>query len=90
MYLLRLLVTAIYYLVELLSILIVVRALISWLPLSEDNKFNSFLVMMTEPIMEPIRKLLYKFEFTRELPVDFSPVVAIILLGIISSILKFL
>lgn len=90
MYFLSLLVTAVYYLVELLSILIVVRALVSWLPLSEDNKFNSFLVLMTEPIMDPIRRLLYKFEFTRELPVDFSPIVAIILLGIISSILKLL
>lgn len=67
-----------------------VRALVSWLPLSEDNKFNNFLVIMTEPIMDPIRRLLYKFEFARELPVDFSPIVAIILLGIISSLLRLL
>lgn len=90
MYFLSWLLTSIYYLVELLSILIVVRALVSWLPLSEDNKFNNFLVIMTEPIMDPIRRLLYKFEFARELPVDFSPIVAIILLGIISSLLRLL
>lgn len=87
---LRLLITAIYYLINLLSILIVVRALISWLPLSENNKFNSFLITMTEPVMAPIRKLLYKFEFTRELPVDFSPIVAILVLGAISGILTIL
>lgn len=84
------LVRAVDLLINLLCILIVLRALMSWLPLSEDNKINSFLVMMTEPVVAPVRRLLGKIEFTRELPVDFSPIVAIAVLWIISSLLGLL
>jgi YggT family protein len=84
------LIKAIYWLLNLLSILIVVRALISWLPLSEDNKFNSILITMTEPVMAPIRKLLSKIKFMNELPVDFSPMVAIFVLWIICGLLTLL
>jgi YggT family protein len=83
-------VTAVYWLINLLSFLIFVRALISWLPFSENSKVNSFLIMMTEPVIAPIRKLLGKLKVTRELPVDFSPVVAIIVLSIISGLLVLL
>jgi YggT family protein len=44
--------------------------------------------MMTEPVISPIRKLLYRFEFAKELPVDFSPMIAIIVLYIISMIIS--
>lgn len=87
---LSLLIEAIQGLLNLLSILIVARALISWLPLRENNKISSFLVTMTEPVMLPIRKLLFKLKFTRELPMDFSPIVAILVLGIVSNLLSLL
>jgi len=43
---------------------------------------------MTEPVVSPVRSLLYKFKFTRELPVDFSPVIAIFLLFAIRDFLN--
>lgn len=77
---------AIYYLIDFLVLLIVVRALISWFPLSPENKFIAFLDMMTEPVVGPIRRLLNKSETISQLPVDFSPVVAILILTLISGI----
>lgn len=85
-YLLR----AIYLLTNLLSILIVARSLMSWIPLRGGNKLTSFLVTMTEPVLAPIRHLLSKFAFAREMPVDFSPVIAIIVLYIINMLLSLL
>lgn len=84
------LLTAIYWLLNLLSFLIVLRALLSWFPISQENIINKLLITMTEPVMSPIRALLYKLKFTRELPVDFSPVVAILVLWILSSFIAFL
>lgn len=84
------LVSAVYYLINFICILIVVRALISWLPLGEDSKIVSFLNLMTEPVVSPIRKVLYKFQFMQDFPVDFSPMIAIIILWAISSMLVLL
>jgi YggT family protein len=84
------LIGALKLLVDILSALIVIQAFMSWLPLSEDNVIVRFLNLMTEPILTPIRKLLYRFEFTQELPFDFSPIIAILLLWVIGSILSIL
>lgn len=77
---------AIYWLINIVSILIVVRALLSWLPLGENNKLIYFLDMMTEPVVSPIRKLLNKSETVSQLPIDFAPLIALILLSVISGL----
>lgn len=76
------------YLVDFIMLLIVVRALLSWLPLSPSNGIIRFLDMMTEPVVSPIRRLLNKSETVSQLPVDFSPVIAVIILSILSSLLN--
>ena len=81
-------ITAVYWLINIICVLIVIRSLLSWLPLGENNIIISFLNTVTEPVISPIRKLLFKLEFTRELPVDFSPMVAIILLCLISNLIS--
>jgi uncharacterized protein YggT (Ycf19 family) len=44
--------------------------------------------MLTEPVISPIRKLMVKFKFLRSLPVDFSPMVAMLLLILLQQILS--
>lgn len=82
--------TAVYLLTNLLSILIVARSLLSWIPFKGSNKLTTFLVTMTEPVLSPIRRLLSKFEFAREMPVDFSPILAIILLYVLNLLISLL
>lgn len=84
------LIPAIVILINLLSALILIQSFMSWLPLSEGNVIVRFLDMMTAPVLAPIRRLLMRLEFTRELPFDFSPIVAILALWVISSILTLL
>lgn len=88
MLLIRYVAVVVCWLINLLTILIVAQALLSWLPLSEDNAINRFLTMMTEPVVAPIRKLLSRFEFTQEMPIDFSPMIAILALWVLSSIVS--
>ena len=55
--------------------LILFRALISWVSPDPFNPIVQFLHRMTEPILEPIRRLL------PEMPLDISPIIAF--LGIV-------
>lgn len=86
--LLSVLLEAIHWLINLISILIVIRAFLSWLPLGEGNVITNFIITMTEPVLAPVRNLYFKFKFSRELPVDFSPVIAILLLSVVSEIIN--
>ena len=50
--------------------LILIRALVSWVNPDPFNPFVQFLVRMTEPVLEPIRRLL------PPLAIDISPIIA--------------
>lgn len=70
-----------------LQLLMIFRALLSWLPIDEESSLPSFLYAMTEPLVYPIRLLLCRFEVLEELPFDVSFVVTYILLSILRIIL---
>jgi YggT family protein len=59
-------------LLTLLYWLIIIRALVSWVNPDPFNPFVQFLQRTTEPILEPIRRLLPPLAF------DISPILAII------------
>jgi len=65
-----------------LSILIFIRAIISWIPgiIDPRGPIAEFLITVTEPILAPIRSLMPRMMF------DFSPMLAILLLNVIARI----
>ena len=65
-----------------LTILIVIRALISWVPNLIDPRgpIAEFLYTTTEPILGPIRSLMPR------MMIDLSPIIAIFLLQIVQQI----
>lgn len=81
---------AINMFITFLSVLIMARALLSWFPGGEGSGFGRWIVFFTEPILSPIRRLLMKFEFARSMPLDFSPILAFILLFIVQRIAQIL
>jgi YggT family protein len=69
-----------YYFIQILLILIYVRILLSWIPMSRSNKLNSFLYTVTEPLLSPVRKLMNKSIFGGEgYRLDFSPLIVIMI-----------
>lgn len=42
----------------LLIVAIVLRALMSWFPVDPRNQFARFLYQVTEPLLEPVRRLM--------------------------------
>jgi YggT family protein len=67
---------------QVLTIAIIVRALLSWFNLDPRNPLIQMLSMVTDPIIEPIRRVMPRIAM-----IDFSPFVAIILMQIVFTAL---
>ena len=76
-------------LVEAVELLVIVRAIGSWIPASGGTwgKIYGYIYALTEPFLAPIRKLLSKIPFFAATPVDFSPVVLFFILGLVRNII---
>jgi YggT family protein len=68
-------------LVDALTILIIARAVISWVP-HLQNKFSDFIVRVTDPFLNPIRHLMPAVG-----GVDFSPLVLFFLLQVLRNLI---
>ena len=77
-------VSIIVWLLNLLNLMIIVRALLSWFyPVGRDP-WTRLLVDLTEPILAPIRAALSRL---LSLPLDLSPIAAILLISFLQSML---
>ncbi len=80
---------AIYWFAQLLTMLLVLRALLSWFardPYSGIGKFYAFLIRLMEPIVNPCRQLLYKLNINTGM-FDFSVLIAFFLIEIVANVL---
>lgn len=68
---------------NLLQLLIVVRVVLSWIDHDPYNQFIKLLYVITDTILEPIRDLIP----LQTSGIDFTPMVAFVLLGFIKNIL---
>lgn len=73
-------------LVELAQLFLVIRAILSWVPLQE-NKFTDFIYNVTEPMLLPARKLIEKTGVSLQIPIDVSFLLTFIVLVIIERLL---
>lgn len=80
-YIIANLITVIFYAFELL---IFARCILSFLPFY--NKFTEWVYMATEPVLSPCRKLIDRF-FNLNIPVDFSPILTLLLMQVIYRVL---
>mgnify|MGYP000211529461 CR=1 FL=1 len=66
---------------------ILARVIISWIPIPRDNQFIRLLYQITEPILGPIRSMIQRSAMGRNMMIDFSPIIAFILIGLIRNII---
>ncbi|HYE11423.1 MAG TPA: YggT family protein [Patescibacteria group bacterium] len=62
---------------QLVNLLLVIRVVLSWARYNPYNKYITLLFNVTEPILEPFRKLLNRLNVNFEM-VDLSPLVAML------------
>lgn len=75
------------WLIDIYMIVIVVRAIISWVQPNPYNPIVQLLYRVTEPVLYPIRRMLFRYRSMRNTGIDFSPFIAFILLLILKRIL---
>ncbi len=78
---------AINYFFHILEMLIFVRIIFSYLRIGPYNPIGRIVYELTEPVLAPARELIYKLGINTGM-FDFSPLIAILILRIISSIIK--
>ena len=64
-----------------------VRAILSWFPVSESNPILTFTHMVTEPVIRPIRALFERMNWFQNMPIDISFLVAYLLLTLLEGLL---
>lgn len=73
--------------IGILQLAMFVRAMLSWIPGADENKFGDFLYALTEPFIMPVRALLDKIPFFQGFPIDMSFFFTFILLSLLSTLL---
>lgn len=73
-------------LLNIIELFILIRIILSWLPISRQNPIIGFVYEMTEPILGPCRELLFRIGLNRGM-IDFSPIVAALFLRILRALL---
>ncbi|HVE81022.1 MAG TPA: YggT family protein [Candidatus Dormibacteraeota bacterium] len=69
--------------VTVFNILLLARVLMSWIQPQPTSGIGQFIFDVTEPVLAPIRKLL-----PQTYMIDFSPIVAFLLLQLIASLVN--
>lgn len=86
------LIRAVNWFAQLLIWLLVIRAVLSWVardPYSQVGKVYMAIIRLTEPIVEPCRRLLNKFNVNTGM-FDFSVLIAFFVIQIVARIITVL
>ena len=67
------------YLIEFLGFAIIIRSLLSWFPIDREGPVVQMLVSITDPVLEPLRKVVPPLGM-----LDLTPLIATILLFIVA------
>lgn len=80
-----LMVRLIFIVAKLLTFLLIARCIISWMPSAkvQYHPISLFIMQVTDPILEPFRKLIPTHRFG----VDISPAIAIIVIWLLARLL---
>lgn len=70
---------------EVLTLIILLRSILSWVSPGQTNVLTRILYQVTEPVLAPLRRIIPGAGM-----LDFSPFVAIILLQVIATLLTHL
>ncbi|MBR6410999.1 MAG: YggT family protein [Clostridia bacterium] len=84
----QILAKTVLYLLFALELAMLVRSVMSWFLADEENRFGHFLVVITEPVIVPVRLLFNKFNWFQDTPLDVPFLVTFVLLILLQSSLQ--
>ncbi len=67
--------------IDILSLAMFVRAILSWFTMGEQTRIGAFLYVVTEPIILPIRALCARFGWFQGMPLDMPFLITMVMLS---------
>lgn len=74
--------------IDVLSIAMLARAIVSWFSMGQQTRLGAFLYVVTEPIILPIRALCRRFGWFQGLPLDMPFLITVVLLSMAGIFLQ--
>ncbi len=74
-------------LLDVVSLAMFLRVILSLFSSGEDSRFYTFLAFITEPFIIPVRLLMQRFNILQDSPIDWSFTFAYILLALVQTML---
>ena len=74
-------------LLNILTWLILIQCLMSWFPGARYPKAYEIISMFTEPLVGPIREVLFRYI---DIPIDFSPIIAFFIISMVQKLIAIL
>ncbi len=75
------------YLIAAIQFLMFGRAILSWIPMDDDNPIENFLYAVTEPVIMPVRSVIERFGWFEGMPIDMSFFITFLLLSVLEMVL---
>jgi len=72
--------------IDLMLLLMFIRAILSWIPEMSESRFGEFMFTVTEWIIMPVRALFEKLNFSPELPIDIPFLATLLILTVLSCV----
>lgn len=86
---LRVLQTILLGILRVYELLLIARAILSWFPML-GGVVMDMLYSVTEPVLSPIRNLLWKIPALQSFPIDLSVLVAFLVIDVIRTVVFYL
>jgi uncharacterized protein YggT (Ycf19 family) len=67
--------------IDVLSVAMFVRAILSWFTMGEQTKIGTFMYVVTEPVIMPIRALCNRFGWFQGVPLDMPFLITMVILS---------
>lgn len=81
------LIQSINYFAQFLNLIILIRVVLSWLPVDRNSGFAGIIYGLTEPLVAPIRNILYRSPLGGPgMRLDISAIIVVFLIDIIKSL----
>lgn len=83
------LISTVSLLIDVICLLMLIRAIFSWFPTENEGKIQRVIFLMTEPVIAPVRKILFRMGWFQGLPIDMSFMITYLLLTLLQLSLSF-
>lgn len=80
--------SAIVILLQIIEYAILIRVIVSWLPIPKDNQFIRILYQITDPVLLPIRNMIEKTNWGKNMMLDFSPLIALLVIMLLIRVIS--